>query len=188
MAELERKVAELTGAAHAVGVSSGTDALLLSLMALGIGPGDEVITTPFTFFATAGSIVRTGATPVFVDIDPRTYNIDPALIEAALSPRLQGSIMPVHLYGQVCDFMDPVLAIAEQHGLFVIEDAAQSIGASYKSRRAGSMGTVGCFSFFPSKNLGAAGDGGMVVTKRRPVGGTAGGSCATTALVPSIST
>jgi dTDP-4-amino-4,6-dideoxygalactose transaminase len=162
IAELEQRVAELTGAAHGVGVSSGTDALLMSLMALGIGPGDEVITTPFTFFATAGSIVRTGATPVFVDIDPRTCNIDPNLIEASLSPRTR-AIMPVHLYGQICD-MDPVLAIAERHGLFVIEDAAQSIGAQYKSRRAGSMGTVGCFSFFPSKNLGAAGDGGMVVT------------------------
>jgi dTDP-4-amino-4,6-dideoxygalactose transaminase len=162
VAELERRVAELTGAAHGVGVSSGTDALLLSLMALGIGPGAEVITTPFTFFATAGSIVRTGATPVFVDIDSRTYNIDPGLIEAAISPRTR-AILPVHLYGQVCD-MDPVLAIAERHGLYVIEDAAQSIGALYKGRRAGSMGTVGCFSFFPSKNLGAAGDGGMVVT------------------------
>ena len=162
IAELERRVAEISGSKHGVGVSSGTDALLLSLMALGIGPGDEVITTPFTFFATAGSIVRTGATPVFVDIDPRTYNIEPRLIEAAISPRTR-VIMPVHLYGQVCD-MDPVLKIAERHGLYVIEDAAQSIGAQYKGRRAGSMGTVGCFSFFPSKNLGAAGDGGMVVT------------------------
>jgi dTDP-4-amino-4,6-dideoxygalactose transaminase len=162
IAELERRVAEISGSKHGVGVSSGTDALLLSLMALGIGPGDEVITTPFTFFATAGSIVRTGATPVFVDIDPRTYNIEPRLIEAAISPRTR-AIMPVHLYGQVCD-MDPVLKIAERHGLYVIEDAAQSIGAQYKGRRAGSMGTVGCFSFFPSKNLGAAGDGGMVVT------------------------
>jgi dTDP-4-amino-4,6-dideoxygalactose transaminase len=164
VAELERRVAELSGAAHGVGVSSGTDALLLSLMALGIGqcPGDEVITTPFTFFATAGSIVRVGATPVFVDIDPRTYNIDPALIEAAITPRTR-AIMPVDLYGQVCG-IDAVVKIAERHGLFVIEDAAQSIGAQFKGRRAGSMGTVGCFSFFPSKNLGAAGDGGMVVT------------------------
>ncbi len=131
-------------------------------MALGIGPGDEVITTPFTFFATAGLIARTGATPVFVDIDPRTYNINPELIEAAITERTK-AIMPVHLFGQVCD-MDPIMDIAARHGLFVIEDAAQSITATYKGRKAGSIGTVGCFSFFPSKNLGGAGDGGMVVT------------------------
>jgi len=158
VAELERQVAELSGCRHAVGVSSGTDALLCSLMALGIGPGDEVITTPFTFFATAGSIVRTGATPVFVDIDPRTYNIDPSLIEAAVTGRTK-AILPVHLFGQICD-MEPILRIAVQRGLYVIEDAAQSIGATWDRRKAGSLGTCGCFSFYPSKNLGAAGDGG----------------------------
>src|ERR1017187_8113620 len=162
VAELEQKIAAISDCKYAVGVSSGTDALLCSLMALGIGPGDEVITTPFTFFATAGSIARTGATPVFVDIEPRTYNINPELIEVAVTKRTK-AIMPVHLFGQVCD-MDPILKVANKHGLLVIEDAAQSITATYKGRKAGSIGTVGCFSFFPSKNLGAAGDGGMIVT------------------------
>ncbi len=162
VAELEKAVARLCGSSFAVGVSSGTDALLAALMALEIGPGDEVITSPFTFFATAGSIARTGATPVFVDIDPCTYNIDPKLIEAAIGPRTK-AIMPVHLFGQVAE-MDPILSLAKEHGLFVIEDAAQSLGALYRGRQAGSMGTTGCFSFFPSKNLGCAGDGGMVVT------------------------
>ncbi|MGC2301212.1 MAG: DegT/DnrJ/EryC1/StrS family aminotransferase, partial [Acidobacteriaceae bacterium] len=162
IAELEAKVAALSDCAFAVGVSSGTDALLCSLMALNIGAGDEVITTPFTFFATAGCIARAGATPVFLDIDPRTFNIDPELIRAAITPRTK-AIMPVHLFGQICD-MDPILAIAAEYGLSVIEDAAQSISATYKGRKAGSMGTCGCFSFFPSKNLGAAGDGGMIVT------------------------
>jgi len=145
-----------------VGVTSGTDALLASLMALNIGPGDEVITTAFTFFATAGSISRTGALPVFVDIDPRTYNLDPSKIEAAITGRTK-AIIPVHLYGQMCD-MDPIMEVAAKHNLYVIEDAAQSITATYKGRKAGSIGTVGCFSFFPSKNLGGAGDGGMIVT------------------------
>jgi dTDP-4-amino-4,6-dideoxygalactose transaminase len=131
-------------------------------MCLGIGPGDEVITTPFTFFATAGCIARTGAKPVFVDIDPKTYNINPALIEAAITARTK-AIMPVHLFGQVCD-MDPILEIAARRNLFVVEDAAQAISATYKGRIAGSMGAMGCFSFYPSKNLGAVGDGGMVVT------------------------
>ena len=162
VAELEQKIAAISDCRYAVGVSSGTDALLCSLMALGIGPGDEVITTPFTFFATAGSIARTGATPVFVDIDPRTYNIDPGLIEPAVTPRTK-AIMPVHLFGQMSD-MDPIMAVANKHGLDVIEDAAQSMTATYKGRKAGSIGTVGCFSFFPSKNLGGAGDGGMIVT------------------------
>jgi dTDP-4-amino-4,6-dideoxygalactose transaminase len=162
VAELEQKVAELSGCRFAVGVSSGTDALLCSLMALGLAPGDEIITTPFTFFATAGSIVRAGGTPVFVDIDPRTYNLDPKLIEKAVTSRTRG-ILPVHLYGQMCD-MDAILQIARKHGIFVVEDAAQSIAATYRGRKAGSMGTCGCFSFFPSKNLGGAGDGGMIVT------------------------
>jgi dTDP-4-amino-4,6-dideoxygalactose transaminase len=160
--ELERQVAQLSDCPHGVGVSSGTDALLACLMALGIGPGDEVITTPFTFFATAGCLARVGAAPVFVDIDPLTFNLDPARIEAAITERTR-AIMPVHLYGQMCD-MDPILEIAARHKLTVIEDAAQAISATYKGHPAGSMGTVGCFSFFPSKNLGAAGDGGMIVT------------------------
>jgi dTDP-4-amino-4,6-dideoxygalactose transaminase len=162
VAELEQKIAAISDCRYAVGVSSGTDALLCSLMALGIGPGDEVITTPFTFFATAGSIVRTGATPVFVDIDPCTYNINPDLIEAVVTARTK-AIIPVHLFGQMCD-MDPIVEIAAKHGLHIVEDAAQSITATYKGRKAGSIGTAGCFSFFPSKNLGGAGDGGMIVT------------------------
>jgi dTDP-4-amino-4,6-dideoxygalactose transaminase len=162
VAELEQKVAAISDCKFAVGVSSGTDALLASLMALNIGPGDEVITTSFTFFATAGSISRTGALPVFVDIDPRTYNLDPSKIEAAITGRTK-AIIPVHLYGQMCD-MDPIMEVAAKHNLFVIEDAAQAISATYKGRKAGSIGTVGCFSFFPSKNLGGAGDGGMIVT------------------------
>lgn len=162
VAELEQKIAAISDCKYAVGVSSGTDALMCSLMALGFGPGDEVITTPFTFFATAGSIARTGATPVFVDIDPGTYNINPELIEPAVTKRTK-AIMPVHLFGQMCD-MDPINDVANRHGLHVIEDAAQSITATYKGRKAGSSGTCGCFSFFPSKNLGGVGDGGMIVT------------------------
>ena len=162
VAELEQRVADLSDCQFGVGVSSGTDALLASLMALDIGPGDEVITTAFTFFATAGCISRTGALPVFVDIDPRTYNLDPARLEAAITCRTK-AIIPVHLYGQMCD-MDPIMAIASKYNLTVIEDAAQAISATYKGRKAGSIGTVGCFSFFTSKNLGGAGDGGMIVT------------------------
>jgi dTDP-4-amino-4,6-dideoxygalactose transaminase len=162
VAELEKQVAALSNCRFGVGVSSGTDAILNALMCLEVGPGDEVITTPFTFFATVGCIARTGAKAVFVDIDPKTYNIDPARIEAAITPHTK-VIMPVHLFGQVCD-MDPILEIAARHNIAVVEDAAQAISATYKGRYAGSMGVMGCFSFFPSKNLGGAGDGGMVVT------------------------
>ena len=158
----EEAVARYSGAAHAVGVTSGSDALILCLMAEGIGPGDEVVTTPYTFFATAGAIARVGATPVFVDIRPDTCNIDPALIEARITPRTR-ALIPVHLYGQMAD-MDPIMEVARRHGLLVVEDAAQAIGAEYRGRRAGSIGDYGCFSFFPSKNLGAFGDGGMVTT------------------------
>lgn len=158
----ERSVAEYCGAEHAVGVGSGTDALQLALMALDIGPGDEIITSPFTFIATTESIEMVGATPVFVDIDPHTFNIDPAQIEAAVTPQTK-AILPVHLYGQPCD-MDPIMAVARKHGLRVVEDCAQAIGASYKGTKVGTIGDVGCFSFFPSKNLGCMGDGGMVVT------------------------
>jgi dTDP-4-amino-4,6-dideoxygalactose transaminase len=157
---LEREVAEYSQCAHGVGVSSGTDALLVCLMAIDLRPGDEVITTPYTFFATAGAVARLGGVPVFVDIDPVTYNIDPAQIERAVTPRTR-AVIPVHLYGQTAD-MDPVMEVAERHKLVVIEDAAQAIGSEYKGRRAGSIGHFGCFSFFPSKNLGGFGDGGMV--------------------------
>ncbi len=160
--ELEQRVASLSNCRFGVGVSSGTDALLAALMALGIGAGDEVITPAFTFFATAGCVSRVGATPVFVDIDSRTYNMDPQKIEKAITPRTK-AIIPVHLFGQMCD-MDPIMEIARRHNLHVIEDAAQAISATYKGLMAGSIGHVGCFSFYPTKNLGGAGDGGMLVT------------------------
>lgn len=159
---LEQEVAAYSHCKYGIGVSSGTDALLVALMALDIQPGDEVITTPYTFFATAGCIARLGAKPVFVDIDPLTYNIDTTKIEAAITAQTR-AIMPVHLFGQMAD-MDPIMEMAKRHQLAVIEDAAQAIGAEYKGRRAGSIGDMGCFSFFPSKNLGGVGDGGMVVT------------------------
>jgi dTDP-4-amino-4,6-dideoxygalactose transaminase len=161
--QLEQAVAAYSGAKAAVGVSSGTDALIAALMSLEIGDGDEVVTTPYTFFATAGSIWRVGAKPVFVDIEPDTFNIDAAKIEAVITGRTK-AIMPVHLFGAMAD-MDPIMAIAKRHGLYVIEDAAQAIGAQYKGRKAGAIGTAGCFSFFPSKNLGGLGDGGMIVTQ-----------------------
>jgi dTDP-4-amino-4,6-dideoxygalactose transaminase len=160
---LEREIAAYSSAAYGIGVTSGTDALIVALMALDIEPGDEVITTPYTFFATGGCIHRLGAVPVFVDIDPASYNIEPALIEAAITSRTR-AIMPVHLYGQMAD-MDPIMDIAARHNLHVIEDAAQAIGAEYRGRRAGSIGHFGCFSFFPSKNLGGFGDGGMVTAQ-----------------------
>ena len=159
---LEQEIAEYCDADHAIGCNSGTDALIIALQALGIGEGDEVITTPFSFFATASSICRAGATPVFVDIEPDTFNIDPQRIEDAITPRTR-AIMPVHLYGQCCE-MEPIQRIATRHNLAIIEDAAQAIGAEYQGRRAGVLGTVGCFSFFPTKNLGGAGDGGMMTT------------------------
>ena len=158
----EDEFAAYCGTSFAVGVGSGTDALQLALMACGIGPGDEVLTSPLSATFTALAISAVGAVPTFVDIDPNTYNIDPRKLEGAIGPRTK-AIMPVHLYGQPAD-MDPILAVARKYNLFVIEDAAQAHGALYKSRRAGVMGDVGCFSFYPSKNLGAFGDGGMVVT------------------------
>lgn len=159
---LEAEIAAMCGVAHGIGVNSGTDAILISLLAAGIGPGDEVITTPFTFFATAETISLTGATPVFVDIEPDTFNIAADAVEAAITPRTR-AILPVHLYGQVAD-MDALCALAERHGLVIVEDAAQAIGASYNNRPAGSFGAMAAFSFYPTKNLGAYGDGGMIVT------------------------
>jgi len=147
---------------HAVGTASGSDAILISLMALGIGEGDEVITTPYTFFSTVSSIVRTGALPVFVDIDPATFNMDPSLLEKAVTKRTR-AIIAVHLFGQSVD-MDPVMKLAGENGISVVEDVCQSVGALYRGVRCGKIGDTGCFSFFPSKNLGGAGDGGMIVT------------------------
>lgn len=161
--ELEEAIARQCDCAGAVGVSSGTDALLCALMVLGIGPGDEVITTPYSFFATAGSIWRTGARPVFVDIDPETFNIDVSRIEAAITSKTK-AVMPVHLFGQTAD-LDPIVEICRRRELHLIEDAAQAIGSTYRGRQAGSIGTIGCFSFFPTKNLGGLGDGGIVTSQ-----------------------
>ncbi len=158
----EREMAAMLEVEHAIGVSSGTDALLVALMALGIGPGDEVITPTYSFFATAGSVRRTGATPVFVDVDPTTLNLDPAGLARAITARTR-AIIPVHLFGLAAD-LDPILDAARQAGVAVIEDAAQAIGARYRGRPVGGFGTVGCFSFFPTKNLGAFGDAGLVTT------------------------
>lgn len=162
VAQLEQEVADYCGAGYAVGVSSGSDALLIALMAEEIGAGDEVITSTYTFFATGGAIARVGARPVFVDIDPVTFNLVPEQVAARVTERTR-AVIPVHLYGQCAD-MNPILELARERDLVVIEDAAQAIGAEYEGRRAGVMGDYGCFSFFPSKNLGAFGDGGMVLT------------------------
>ena len=159
---LERELADYLGVGHAVGMSSGTDALLAALMALGVGPGDEVVTPTFSFFASAGAVSRLGATPVFVDIDPRTFNVDVAAVARALSPRTK-AIMPVHLYGQAAD-MAPLVALAHERDVPIVEDAAQAIGAREGGRAVGGFGHVGCFSFYPTKNLGAFGDGCLVTT------------------------
>lgn len=162
VAALEKEIAEYCGTAHAIGCASGSDAILLAFMALGVGPGDEVVTTPYSFFATVSSITRLGAVPVFVDIEPATYNIDPSKLEEKITERTK-AIEPVHLYGQ-CAEMVAINEIASRYGIPVVEDAAQAIGAEIGGRRAGSMSAVGCFSFYPSKNLGGLGDGGMLTT------------------------
>jgi dTDP-4-amino-4,6-dideoxygalactose transaminase len=162
VAAFEQDFAAYCGAAHCVGLNSGTSALHLAMLAAGVGPGDEVITVPFTFVATVAAIHYTGATPVFVDIDPVSYTMDPGLLERAITARTK-AIVPVHLYGQPAD-MDPILEIARRHGKIVVEDAAQAHGTEYKNRRAGSLGDIGCFSFYPGKNLGAYGEAGAIVT------------------------
>jgi dTDP-4-amino-4,6-dideoxygalactose transaminase len=162
VSELEREVARYCGAGYGVGCASGSDALLLGLAALGIGPGDEVIVPPFTFFASVGAICRLGATPVFADIDPVTFNLDPCQVGSKITPRTK-AIMVVHLFGQCAD-MGPLWSIADRHDLPIVEDAAQAIGADYQGKRTGTLGAMACFSFYPSKNLGCYGDGGMVVT------------------------
>jgi dTDP-4-amino-4,6-dideoxygalactose transaminase len=159
---LEEEIANYSQTKFAIGCASGSDALLLALMSCGIGPDDEVITTPFSFFATASAITRLSARPVFVDIDERTFNINPSLVASAVMERTR-AIVPVHMYGQ-CAEMDPLIELGREHSIPIIEDAAQAIGAEHRGRRAGSMGTIGCFSFYPSKNLGGAGDGGMLTT------------------------
>lgn len=168
VARLEDEIADYCDARHAIGCNSGTDALIIALQALGIGEGDEVITTPFSFFATASSICRAGATPVFVDIEPDSFNLDPRAIEEAITPRTK-AIMPVHLFGQCCE-MEAIWRIAQKYDLEIVEDACQAIGAEYQGRRAGVLGSIGCFSFFPTKNLGGAGDGGMITTDDAELG------------------
>jgi len=158
----EREAAAYLGVRHAVGLNSGTDALFIALRALGLGPGDEVITTPFTFFATVEAISHVGATPVFVDIEPGSFNLDPELVERAITPRTK-AIIPVHLFGRPCD-MDRLGQLADRHGLKLVEDCAQSFGSAWKGRKLGTLGALGCFSFFPTKNLSAFGDGGMLTT------------------------
>jgi dTDP-4-amino-4,6-dideoxygalactose transaminase len=167
----EREVAEYLGVKHAIGLNSGTDALFIGLRALGISPGDEVITTPFTFFATAEAISLVGATPVFIDIDPRTFNLNPELIEEKITPRTK-AILPVHLYGCPSE-MAPILALAKQHDLKILEDCAQAFGATYQGKKVGTLGHAGAFSFFPSKNLGAYGDGGLLATNDDQIAETA---------------
>lgn len=162
VAAFEQETAAFCGAQYGIGCGSGTDALVLALHALGVGPGDEVIVPPFTFFATVSAVCRVGAKPVFVDIDPLTYNLDPNQIEARITPATR-AIIPVHLYGQCCD-MDAIWEIAEQNRLYVVEDAAQSFGSEYKGKRCGTLGAVACLSFYPTKNLGALGDAGLVTT------------------------
>src|SRR6266704_5145378 len=162
VAAFEREFAAYCGTTDCIALNSGTSALHLALLAAGVGPGDEVITVPFTFVASVAAVIYTGARPILVDIDPQSFTIDPATIETAITLRTK-AILPVHLYGQSAD-MDPIIEIARRHGLVVIEDAAQAHGAEYKGRRAGSIGDMGCFSFYPGKNLGACGEGGMVVT------------------------
>lgn len=161
--KLEKDVAAYSNVPYGIGVANGSDAIHIALQACGVGAGDEVITTPFTFFATAGAIVRCNATPVFVDIDPVTFNIDPSKIEEKVTDKTK-AIIPVHLYGQMAD-MDPIVEIAKKHKLFIIEDAAQAIGATYKGKTVGELSDAGTYSFFPTKNLGAYGDAGMIVTK-----------------------
>ncbi|MEP6995501.1 MAG: DegT/DnrJ/EryC1/StrS family aminotransferase [Acidobacteriota bacterium] len=158
----ETALAEKLGVRHAVGISSGTDALMVALMALGVGPGDEVVTSSFSFFASAGVVARLHARPIFVDVDPVTFNLDPGRLEAAITPRTK-AIQPVHLYGQCAD-MGPILEISQRRGIPVVEDACQAIGAAYRGRAAGTLGRMGAFSFYPTKNLGAAGDAGAVAT------------------------
>jgi dTDP-4-amino-4,6-dideoxygalactose transaminase len=160
---LEEEIARYSQTPHGIACASGTDALLLSLKCLGVGPGDEVVTSAYSFFASAGTIVNAGGTPVFVDIDPRNYNLDVHRLEAAITPRTK-AVVAVHLYGQCCD-LTAVKAVCDKHQVWLIEDAAQAIGAEWDGKRAGSVGDFGCFSFFPSKNLGGAGDGGMIVTR-----------------------
>jgi len=165
--QFEATVAEFLGVPHALGVSTGTDALLLPLRAMGLRAGDEVITTPFTFFATAGAIVNAGGKPVFVDIDPITFTLNPEAVREAVTEKTK-AIIPVHLYGQCAD-MDPLLQIAAEHGIYVLEDTAQAIGARYKDRPAGSLGDAAALSFYPTKNLGAAGEGGMALTRYQAI-------------------